>query len=500
MSAFGAAVVAAAHARGITLQARARHPQRAQERALRALTVRAAATRFGVEHDLGAVRGPRDFRKRVPLRRYAELAPWLERALGGEADVIWPGRMPYFAWSSGTTGGVKYLPISHDTIAAQRRGGFDPIATYLRASGDRTLFGGPSILLGGTTTLQPRTHGIHVGTNTGIMARHLPWFVRQHQRPTPRIAALCDWDEKITAIAHATVHEDVRMVAGCPSWFPAFFDRVLGVAGARCLRDVWPNLRMLTGGGIHYGPYRGIVEAKVGGPVPYVETYNATEGGILGVHTSLEDDDLLLLPDNGVFYELVPAAELGSAHPTRLPLWQARVGIVYALVVSTPSGLFGYVIGDCVRFTSVFPHRFVFEGRVGGFLNLAGELLCQHEIDRAVTAACALHGIRLANFTVGADLDDDGVARHVYFVEGAGAVTPGLAQSIDRDLAQNGDYAAHRSVARSLAPPTVHPVAPGTFDAWMRARGQLGAQYKVPRLILDGAARASFESIAGSVS
>jgi hypothetical protein len=496
VSAFGGAVVAAARLRGSILQARARTPRTAQERVLRALVTRARATSFGRAHDFVHVHSARDFCDRVPLRRYADLAPWLDRALVGEPDVIWPGRIPYFAWSSGTTGGIKYLPISHDAVAQQRRGGFEPIATYLRATGDRSLFAGPSILLGGTTALERRDHGIRVGTNTGIMALNMPWFVRHQQRPTPRVAVLTSWDEKISAIARASVHEDVRMVAGCPSWFPAFFDRVLQIARVRTVREVWPNLRLLTGGGIHYAPYRSVIEAKVGARIPYVETYNATEGGILGVHDGLHDEDMLLLPDSGVFYELVPVAELDLPRPTRLPLWEAIVGEVYALVVSTSSGLFGYVIGDCIRFTGAFPHRFVFEGRVGGFLNLAGELLSQGEIDRAVARACTLHETSLTDFTVGADLDHGGAARHVFFLEATCASPQRLASTIDADLAaQNGDYAAHRSVDDSLKPPVVRIVPAGTFHTWMRERGQLGGQHKVPRL-LDATMRASFEAVA----
>lgn len=497
MSLFDQAMFAAALARCAVLDRRSRDPEATQTRTLRALLRKARRTAFGREHAFAAIDGPEAFRRRVPLRTYAALEPWLSRALAGERDVVWPGFVPYFGMSSGTTAGNKYLPISRDAVRHQQRGGFDPVASFVRAGGARDVLGGAAILLGGTTALERRASGVLVGDNTGIMARHIPAFMRAKQLPTPRVRALSSWDDKIEALAHEALDRDVRMLAGTPAWFPGLFDSVLRVANARGRRarhilDVWPRLRLMTGGGVRYEPYRALIESRLGGAVQYIDVYNATEGGIMGVQDRLHDPALRLLPDNGVYYEFIPREQLGQTTRERLPLWEVETDRVYALAVSTPSGLFGYVIGDCVRFVQTFPHRFVFEGRSAAFLNLSGEHVSQAELERAVSRACAAQGRTLVDFTVTSSVLEHGAARHVYFVECTEAPDAAtLAAVIDRELgAGNEDYRVHRSSAHALAMPCVVPLQRGAFERFMRERGKLGGQHKLPRVIDDAAALA----------
>ena len=505
MSGYSASLWLLAEARARQRRYLASEPRAAQERALLKLVRRAERTAFGREHDFSAVQSVASYRARVPVARYENLRPWFERALQGESDVTWPGKIAYFAMTSGTTGGNKYLPISSDSIAQQQRGGFEPIASYLSWTKDRALLDGKGLLLGSSSELERRPSGVLVGDNTGIMARHMPWLVSSKYLPSKEIRRIANWDEKMLAVAREAVEQDVRLVAGTPAWFPGLFDAVLRRAAelrlpCRTLCEVWPELRLLTGGGIAYEPYRALIELRLGRRIPYVETYNATEGGIIGVQDVADEPGLLLLPDNGVFYELVPFDEFSRENPRRLCVWEAELEVPYVLLVSTMSGLFSYAIGDVIRFVERFPHRFVFEGRVQAFLNVQGEHVSQGELERAVLAASRSQAVRVRDFTVSADVGVDGgsAARHVVLIEFDGrAPDPvAFAERFDRDLsAGNEDYATHRGTQHGLRHPKLSVLPVGSFEEWMRRRGKQGGQHKVPRLVLDPMLRASLEQV-----
>jgi hypothetical protein len=506
---FDAGLFAAAQVRGTLLDRHSAAPERLQVKTLLALTRRAQDTAFGREHGFRHITSYREYSARVPLRDYTAVKPWLSRALAGERDVIWPGKVPYFGMSSGTTAGNKYLPISLDSVAQQRRGGFEPIAAYLRAGGERDIMGGAAILLGSSSELERRASGVYVGDNTGIMARHIPRWLRHKQLPSAQTRCLPQWDDKIAALAREALARDVRLIAGTPAWFTCLFDAVLALAherrlGKTTIAEIWPRLRLLTGGGVRYAPYRPRVESRLGRAVPYFDVYNATEGGIMGVQDRMFDAAMRLLPDAGVFYELVPLSELNAPEPRRLGMWQADAGEVYALAVSTPSGLFSYLLGDCLRFVSTFPHRFLFEGRTKAFLNVCGEHVSQAELERAVASACAGQRAVLSDFSVAAGVSDSGVATHTYLVECDGPAVPDaakLAAAIDVEIARdNEDYRTHRGSALSLAAPAVVVLPRGAFERFMRSRGKLGGQNKVPRVIDDpqliGALMSSVSTIA----
>ena len=510
MSAISKVFLGLARARALQRALRARDPRPSQERTLRRLVARARRTAFGRRYDFDGIRDVHSFRERLPVLRYADVESWFERALDGERDVVWPGLIPYFAWSSGTTSGRKYLPISMDQVRQQRINAFDPIATYLCATRDAGLMDGRAIFLGGASELQERSGGVRVGVNTGIMQNHVPALLRKRHLPSERTRAIGDWDQKMEALARESVDADVRFMAGCPSWFPGIFERVLEEArsrgrNAKTIFDVWPNFRMMTGGGINYEPYRPILEKYLGGRARYVDLYNATEGGILGVQDDPDDPAMLLIPDNDVYYEFVPIAEIGAASPRRFSLWETEPDVVYGLLVTTNAGIFSYLIGDCLRFTRTFPHRFTFEGRVGGWLNVVGELVSQAEVERAVARAALDSEITLADFTVSADvgIDGAGAARHVLFVESAAPATLSaldrFARVFDAELfANNGDYAAHRACRASLHGPVAIPLRRGAFHDWMKARGKLGEQNKVPRILLDVSLRSALEALGAS--
>lgn len=503
MTLFGKGLVLAAQARGAELDYHGRpsHLREAQERALSRLLKRAKDTQFGRAYRFERLTSARKFTRNVPVHRYADLKPWFERALAGEADVTWPGQIPYFGMTSGTTAGNKYLPISMDSVRQQRRGGFDPLAAYLRWTRDSQVLGGKAILLGGSTTLERNGAGRLVGDNTGIMALHMPRIVQRNYLPHAPTRALIDWDEKLDAVVHESLHADVRLLAGTPSWFSGLFERLLRAArdeGREVddIHDIWPNLRLITGGGVNFAPYRSLLRSYMGRHVPYVDVYNATEGGIMGVQDQPDEPGMRLLPDNGLFYEFIPLEDLESPNPRRVPAWEVEEGGVYAVVVSTMSGIFSYMVGDCLRFVQTYPHRFIFEGRTAAFLNVVGEHVSQGELERAAKETCRRLDLRLRDFTVTAEVGvgDDGAVRHVWLMEfdDHDVDVERCAQLIDEEVGRgNEDYRVHRSSLSGLLAPQVIPLRAGAFELWMRERGKLGGQNKIPRVLPNPEERAN---------
>lgn len=470
------------------MRALAEDPLRAQERVLARLVERAGPTAFGREHGLSEVRGHDDLRRRVPLRDYAGMALYWDRARGGEADVCWPGVIRYWAISSGTTAGEKYIPVSAETIHGNRRGGWDSIVPHL-AQSSRDLFGGKLLFLGGCTELR-REGDVWIGDNTGIMMLHIPWLLRRWHTPAPDIARLPQWEEKIARSARTAVDQDLRMLSGVPSWVILFCEHVLEVARQRgeagSLRDIWPNLSLFVHGGVSFAPYRGRFRELAGDEVECTDTYSASEGGMLAVQDRADDPGMLPLVDQGVYFEFVPASELGAETPSRLGLHEVEPAVDYAVALNTDSGIFGYLVGDLVRFTSVRPWRLVFAGRTAHTLNAFGEHVSGAELDRAIAGAAEECGAVVAEYAVAPVFPQRGepCGGHVFYVEfrQPPAETSHFGAAVDRLLqAGNEDYTTHRSYG--LTPPRIATIPAGGFYEWMKARGKLGGQNKVPRVL-----------------
>ena len=356
----------------------------------------AANTEFGRSHDLASMRSYHDFCARVPLRTYADFEPQLDRMRAGVHDVLWPGLVRYFGNSSGTShtrANSKFLPISDQQVRWQQKAGFDCLSRYLVTYEDRSFTGGFILALMPPSNLK-REGDVFTASNPGIMQLHAPAITRAIVLPKPDVRDIENYDQKLQAIAESYLDHDVRALTGTTCWFSILFDRVLEAARARGRRasvvaDVWPNLRVLLGGGVFAEPYRPLIEERYGRPIPIIDTYNATEGGIFATSDRRDDDAMLILPDRGVFFEFVERSEHGNANARRVPLWEVVPGVDYSIAVTTSSGLFGYYIGDFVRFTSVLPHRMVFAGRASGMLSITQELTTQIEIERAVASGPA---------------------------------------------------------------------------------------------------------------
>jgi len=459
-------------------------PVAEQQRLLMGLLKRAAATRFGRDHGFDALRSVAEFQRAVPLRRYEALHDaYLAAALPVLDGVLWPGRTPFLALSSGTTSGrTKHVPVTAEMMRANRGAAFDVLVWHLANHPGARPFGGLSFILGGSTDLQAVAPGVRQGDLSGIAAVGVPWVLRRWAWPPERLALMPDWDAKLAALAAEAPVEAIRTLSGTPSWLLVLLERLAARHGMPPL----PSLELLIHGGVAWAPYRDRLAPFLPPRCATREVYPASEG-FVAIADRGEGEGMRLNLDRGCFFEFVPVDELDAAIPTRH--WAATIetGVDYAVVVSSCAGLFGYVLGDTVRFIDRAPPRLLVTGRTSWTLSAFGEHLAGEEIEAALLHAAAQAGIEVLEYMVGPEFAGT-MGRHRWCVEATGNCDPArLSALLDAALrAENDDYAAHRDGAQ-LAPPEIVLLPAGAFAAWMRAQGKLGGQHKVPRVIADPA-------------
>jgi hypothetical protein len=468
----------------------------AQERTLLSLLKRAEGTTFGRDHGFSSIKSVAEFQARVPLRPYETM--WNEywkAAFPRLAGVSWPGPTPYMALSSGTTSGkTKYLPITPAMRKSNARCAFDVLVHHFAARPYSRLYGGKSFFLGGSTALTQEAPGIYSGDLSGIVVKRLPIWAKPFIFPDPKLALMSDWQEKVEMLARASLDVDIRALTGTPSWVLVLLDRVRELRDARGEKDkpLYLNLELFVHGGVNFAPYRArFLKLFEGINVDMREVYAASEGFVASADHGF-GEGLRVNVDSGLFYEFVPVEELGSPNPTRHWLADAETGTNYALVVATCAGLFGYVIGDTVRLIEKSPPRLLITGRTSYGLSAFGEHLIAEEIETGVADAASAIGADVTDFAVGAifkgpDNPRDG---HLWVVEFKKIPDKTriekFASVLDETLLRlNDDYRVHRSVEFGIAPPAIKTIAPGSFAAWMKSRGKLGGQNKVPRVIND---------------
>ena len=471
----------------------AQRPAAAQERQLLKLLRKARNTRFGKDHDFGAIRSVSDFQQRVPLRRYEDF--WTEYwrdSFPTLTDVTWPGTIHYFAVTSGTSADTtKYIPCSDEMNRSNVRAGLDLLTHHLANRPDSHIFGGKSFMLGGSTDLVQQASGVWSGDLSGIAARKIPWYAKSRYFPPLKIALIEDWERKVDVLAQASVGEDIRFIGGTPSWLLIFFDRL--AANDRKLAEIWPHLELLVHGGVNFAPYRRQFEALLeGSRAEMREVYPASEGFI-----ALADrgygEGLRMLLDTGLFFEFVPVEELESPNPTRHWIETAETGVNYAILLSTCAGVWSYVVGDTVKLVDRDPPRVLVTGRTSYSLSAFGEHLIDQEIEEAVTHAAEQIEAAITDYSVGAvfPAKKGDLGGHLYIVEFATPVKEpkrrrAFVSDLDEALCEtNDDYKAHRAGGYGMKEPVLLAVPPGTFAAWMKKRGKLGGQNKVPRIIND---------------
>lgn len=499
----GNAIAAAMRTRLPRIDRFRKNPLAAQQAQLRYLLERGQVTEIGRQYGFRPDLTPAEFARRVPVQPYEAAYPLIERVLRGEADVLWPGRPQWFAKSSGTTNArSKYIPVTPESLHdCHYRGGKDLLALVSGLYPSHNLFHGQGLSLGGSLAAnpwRPAEPTPYCGDVSAVIMRNLPGWAQFIRSPPVELALLTEWDEKIERLAHHTARENVTSILGVPTWTVVLIRRILALTGKRYIREVWPNLALFAHGAVAFGPYRELFEELIppdqtdGGRVPmrYLEIYNASEG-FFGLQDQPDSEDLLLLLDYGIYYEFLPLDQLTAADPQAVPLEGVEIGKSYALVISTSAGLWRYLVGDTVRFTSVRPYRFRISGRTKHFLNAFGEEVVVENAEAAIAAACRATGATLTDFTA-APVFFDAHTRggHEWVIEFSKPPTelPRFTHLLDETLRElNSDYDAKRQYDLALVAPRVCVVPPGTFGAWLRARGKLGGQHKVPRLANDRA-------------
>ncbi len=460
-------------------------PVATQRATLLGLVARARSTRFGRDHGFGEIRSVADFQRLVPLRTYENLwDAYLKDHYPRFDDLTWPGLIPYLALTSGTTqGATKYIPVSREMVASNRKAAETMVAYHMAGRPDSRLFRGKIFFLGGSTDLEHPAPGVRQGDLSGIAAEEAGEFLRPYTFPPLALALESDWDKKLAMLAETSIREPITLIGGVPSWLLALFGQILERTGKATVAEVWPTLEVVVHGGVKFDPYRRSFAEVLGDPrIRLQETYPCSEGFI-----AFGDPDtglLRLMLDHGLFFEFVPVDELDAPSPARHWLGNAQVGVNYAIVVSTCAGLWAHIIGDTVRFESTDPPLLTFTGRTKYTLSAFGEHLISEEIEAAIASAAAATGASVGDWHVGPVFRGP-LGYHQYVVEFREPPDDLAAfrQGLDADLSRrNADYLAHRAGGVGLPLPALVVTNPGGFDAWMRSRGKLGGQHKVPRM------------------
>jgi hypothetical protein len=467
------------------------HPRMAQLEVFHALIQAARYTEWGRKYDYSSIADPDRFRAMVPIQDYEDVKPYVERLRKGQQNLLWPTDIRWFAKSSGTTSDrSKFIPVSREALEdCHYKGGKDLIAFHYQQYPDSKLYQGMSLVVGGSSNIEQFRADAYSGDLSAIIIRNLPMWVEVRRTPVIETALLDNWEVKIEQMAKETMREDVRCIAGVPSWTLVLLRRILELTGKKNILEVWPNLELFMHGGVSFRPYRAQFEALIPSPsMNYLESYNASEGSF-AIQDRAGAEDMLLMLDYGIFYEFMPLDELGKEEPRTLLLDEVEVGPSYAMVISTNGGLWRYMPGDTVRFTSVRPHRVQVSGRTKSFINAFGEELIVENADRGIEAACDATGAVVNEYTAAPIfMENGGSGGHEWLVEFAKppADLDGFIETLDRTIRSlNSDYDAKRRGDIAMRPPVLHVAPSGTFYAWMKQRGKLGGQNKVPRLCND---------------
>ncbi|RMG87397.1 MAG: hypothetical protein D6714_02445 [Bacteroidetes bacterium] len=464
-----------------------RNAPRAQETVFRQLIRKARDTAFGQDHDFKHIRSYEDFKQRVPIRDYEGLKPYIERIKKGEKNVLWPGRPRYFAKTSGTTSGVKYIPLTKDSLPNHFGTARNALFNFYARTGNGAWLDGKMIFLSGSPKLD-EVGGIKTGRLSGIVNHQVPAWLRTNQLPSYATNCIEEWEKKLDKIVEETCREDMRLISGIPPWVQMYYERLLDKTGKKTIKELFPNYSVFVYGGVNFEPYRAALESLVGASVPSVETYPASEGFI-----AFQDDPaekaLLLNARSGIFFEFVPAEEIFNESPTRLRLHEVEPGVNYALILNTNAGLWGYNIGDTVEFVSLQPPRLLVTGRVKHFISAFGEHVIGKEVERAILSAAEKEQVRIIEFTVAPQIHppQKELPYHEWFIEfeNLPADLEHFARLIDREMVAQNIYYADLIKGGILQPLKIRPVRKGAFRDYMKTIGKLGGQNKVPRLSND---------------
>src|SRR5579872_5251149 len=456
-----------------------------QENIFKSLVKTGSKTVFGREHHLATVKTYEDFKQAVPLRDYEQFKPYIDQIKQGKHNVLWPGQPIYFAKTSGTTSGIKYIPISKDSISNHILTARNALLCYMAVTGNSAFSDGKMIFLSGSPELE-RIGGIPTGRLSGIVNHHVPGYLRTNQLPSYETNCIEDWETKLDRIVEETVGQDMTLISGIPPWVQMYFDRLTELKKMP-VKDIFPAFSVLVHGGVNFEPYKHRLFDSIGKAVDTIETYPASEG-FFAFQDSRDQEGLLLNTNSGIFFEFIPAAEIGEERPARLSLRDVRPGENYALVVSNNAGLWGYSIGDMVKFVSINPYRLVVTGRTKHFISAFGEHVIGEEVEYSLMKAASEAGLYITEFTVAPMIQQEkGKSYHEWFVEFGDkpADLADFAIRVDNHLREKNIYYDDLITGHILQPLRIRTVKKHGFIDYMKSVGKLGGQNKVPRLSND---------------
>lgn len=457
-----------------------------QNQTILKITGQAKNTLFGKDHDFSNIKSYDDFKKRVPIRDYESLKPYFDKLVAGEADIFWPGLPKYFSKTSGTTSGTKYIPISKESMNHHIVAARDALLLYIHQTGNADFVEGKMIFLQGSPVMTKK-NGIATGRLSGIVAHHIPAYLQKNRLPSLKTNSIDDWETKVDAIIGETIHENMTLISGIPSWVQFYFERILTQSGKESIKDVFPNFDIFVYGGVNFEPYRSRFEKLIGKKIDSIETYPASEG-FIAFQDDQKDASLLLNVDAGIFFEFVPAENYFDENPPRLSLAEVELNKNYALIMSTNAGLWGYSIGDTVKFTSLNPYKILVTGRIKHFTSAFGEHVIAEEVEAALREAVEQYPSEVIEFTVAPELNPtEGLPYHEWFIAFAKAPDnmEAFAESIDKTMQKKNVYYADLINGKILRPLRITTLKQDAFNAYMKSKGKLGGQNKVPRLSND---------------
>jgi hypothetical protein len=464
----------------------ANNPLQTQETVFKSLIKEASETAFGKDHDFKAIKSYADFKAKVPVRDYEDLKPYVDRMVSGEADVLWKGKPLYFAKTSGTTSGAKYIPLTKESMPNHIEAARNAILLYIAETGNSTIVNGKMIFLQGSPILTEK-NGIQLGRLSGIVAHYVPKYLQKNRMPSWETNCIEDWETKVNAIVEETLHEDMSIISGIPSWVQMYFEKIQQTTNKK-VGDVFKNFNLFIYGGVNYEPYRAKFENLIGRKVDSIELYPASEG-FFAFQDKQNDKGMLLQLNSGMFYEFIKAEHFFDDNPDRITIEHVELGVNYVIIISTNAGLWAYNIGDTVMFTSLKPYKIIVSGRIKHFISAFGEHVIGKEVEYALNEALQqFPNVSVTEFTVAPQINPEiGLPYHEWFIEfeNEPKQLSEFSIQIDKALQKQNSYYLDLIEGKVLQPLKISSLKKNTFQNYMKSQGKLGGQNKIPRLTND---------------
>ena len=460
-------------------------PERTQQKVFKKLIKQAEKTKFGKTHNFSKILSYDDFQKSVPVYDYEDLKPYIDRILNNEPDVLWPGRPLYFAKTSGTTSGAKYIPLTKASMPCHIKAARNALLMYIAETGNSSFLDGKLIFLQGSPIIEIQKN-VKIGRLSGIVAHYVPGYLQKNRMPSWETNCIEDWETKINAIVDETLNADMRLISGIPSWVQMYFEKLTEKTGKN-ISEIFPEFKLFVYGGVNYEPYRNKFEQMIGKRIDTIELFPASEG-FFAFQDRQDQKGMLLLLNNGIFYEFIPTAEFTNTQPRRLTVGQVEIGVDYVMIISTNAGLWSYNLGDTVQFTSLKPHRIIVSGRIKHFISAFGEHVIAKEVEEAMKYAVSDGKVIINEFTVAPEVHpDNGLPYHEWFIEfeKEPIEMDVFIERIDTHLQKQNSYYLDLIQGKVLRSLKVRQIQKGGFQSYMKSVGKLGGQNKVPRLSND---------------